>query len=370
MSAQNIFIICGDPGGANAVAPVIKLLREEKRVKIIAYAYRHAITIWKKMKLDYSPIFEINTEKVFQLLKENNTKLLLTGTSVNPVELEKRFISAANTIGIPTLAILDYWSHYRARFSNGKGLLSFLPDIIAVMDELARDEMISEGFDPNKIVITGQPSLDDLLVYKKNYSPVKGREIRNTLGIGCFEKIVLFVSQPFVDKICSDVRKPEELGFTEKSILKSLIKALENVSIRTDKKIVLIVRPHPREKIEDFICYKSDYFRIIVSSEQEARDMVMASDIVLGINTILLFESCYLGQVTVSVQPGQENSDVLPTNGMGLSIPIYHEEDMERVLEKLLKEKDLNSFNRKRELKFPRNATRRIVALAYEMMGI
>ena len=41
-----IMVVCGDPGGAVAVSPVIKQLQVEDRVSVDPIAYNEAATVW------------------------------------------------------------------------------------------------------------------------------------------------------------------------------------------------------------------------------------------------------------------------------------------------------------------------------------
>jgi len=39
--------VCGDPGGASALAPVIKVLKSERRVRLVVYAYNEGIEVMR-----------------------------------------------------------------------------------------------------------------------------------------------------------------------------------------------------------------------------------------------------------------------------------------------------------------------------------
>ena len=92
------------------------------------------------------------------ILDNPKASLLLTGTSYNSVDLEKKFIASARERGVPSLAVLDFWSNFALRFSRGDGGLENIPDRIAVMDEWAREEMIAAGFDATRLVVTARRS--------------------------------------------------------------------------------------------------------------------------------------------------------------------------------------------------------------------
>src|SRR2546428_309260 len=135
MNAPVVVTVCGDPGGANAVAPVIEALRVDGRVTVRALAYRQARALWAKRHLVFEELTEnISFTSIGEILHDLGLALLLTGTSFNSIELEKQFIAMARNIALPSLAVLDFWSNYAQRFEDDAGRLVYMPDRIAVMD--------------------------------------------------------------------------------------------------------------------------------------------------------------------------------------------------------------------------------------------
>src|SRR5579871_3003695 len=118
-----VLAVSGDPGGASALAPVMEFLRVSGRARIEARAYRQARTVWQKRGLPFTELDE-RAEPAFP----EDAQLLLTSTSLNGVDLENRFTAAARVRGIPSLAVLDFWSNYRRRFGPGEDALENLPD--------------------------------------------------------------------------------------------------------------------------------------------------------------------------------------------------------------------------------------------------
>ena len=145
-----------------------RLRLAEGRLRIDARAYRHACAMWQKRGL---PFQELDEQAEVSL--PEGTQLVLTSTSLNGLDLEKRFIVAAQARGIPSVSLLDFWSNYRRRFTSAENTLNCLPDRIAVMDAQARDEMISEGFDSARLIITGQPIFDDLAAWRTAFTSEK-----------------------------------------------------------------------------------------------------------------------------------------------------------------------------------------------------
>jgi len=342
LSPPTIIAICGDPGGASAVGPVIKLLQSEKQVQVEVLAYNEATQIWDNLGIGYKGLSgDITTAEIMAYLKKPGVRLLFTGTSVNPIDLEKRFIAAASKIGLPSLALLDFWLNYGARFSNHAGELVYMPDKIAVMDALAREEMIHEGFEPSRLVITGQPTFDDLADWRQQFTPQIRDGIRAAIGIQPDELFVLFPSQPQSSLYGDDKINGNHIGFDEWDVLRALIEALEDIQRQSNTRLHLVVRPHPRESIELFQDFRSDQIAFTVTTEGGARNQVMAADLVVGMNTELLVEACYLGCISLSLQPDLRHPDKLPTNRVGVSRAVYRYEDIQPALHELLFDEDV-----------------------------
>lgn len=366
-----VIAICGDPGGANAIAPVIEVLRAEGRVTVQALAYLQGCDLWTKRNIKFDEVPEnIPKATIVDILRGQNVKLLLVGTSLNPVELEKQFIAAANDIGLPSLAVLDFWSNYGRRFSDADGNLVYIPDLIAVMDERARDEMMAEGFDPEQLVIAGQPAFDDLVMWRSRFTSAKRQAIRNALGAGSGELLILFASQPLSVLYGTDPQNPLYPGYTEQEVLRTLVNALDHIAEQSGQKIVLAIRPHPRERVESFNTVKCRTAHLVLSTDGESRDIAMASDLVIGMNTVLLVEACYLGCLVVSLQPGLRIPDPLPTNRSGLSRPVYHEHEVIPVLEQMLLDNNARRYIQAKLSNFQPDgcATKRVVELVYRMI--
>jgi len=367
-----IVVVCGDPGGANAVAPVIEALRAQKRVEVIALAYRQARDHWAKFGLEFQALEEdISRQAVLELLYQTKPALLLTGTSYNKVNLENSFIAAATMLRIPSLAVLDFWSNYAARFSDGGTRLNCMPNRIAIMDERARAEMLAEGFDPATLVVTGQPALDDLKQWRERFTDAQRAELRNRISVGENESLILFVSQPLADLYGDDVSSPSYLGFTERIVLERVVAALDEIATEEKQAMLLAILPHPRETTEWFARVRGRNIRVTVAGG-EPRDWAMTADLVVGMNSMLLLEAAYLACVTVSLQPDLRATDPLPTNRWGITPVVYRPEEIKPLLKKfLLDETSRRSLREKMNALAPEDrATQRVVELAYQMIGL
>jgi hypothetical protein len=368
MNAGAVVCICGDPGGANAVAPVVRTIESDAQWRVASYVYNEAADVFARHGFEARPVPPAS-DAVWALerLRQHRAAAVLAGTSHNARNCEHLFIHAARRLGIPTIAVLDFWSNYRERFPV-TGDLACLPDAIAIMDERAREQMSSAGFPPERLHVTGQPAFDALGRVRASFGPDERSALRRHFGVGALDRLVLFASQP-LSKLYgpNTAERPNALGYDQFDVLPVVIRALERANERSAQSIVLVVRPHPRESAADYERFRSDRVNVRVSTDGDSRACAMASDLVVGMNTALLVEACYLGCAVVSVQPGLRTADALPTNEWGASIAVYRREDVAEIIERLLLDDGARAaaLTRVRELRLDGGAARRVADLLY-----
>ena len=368
-----VVIVAGDPGGAEAIAPVIGMLIREGSARVVPLAYHEACRIWRERGIPFTQLPDPLTEKTAgNLLDHEGAAGLLTGTSAHPRNAERIFIAAARSMRVPSLSLLDFWSNYRQRWSDAGGNLAFLPDFVAVMDTQARDEMIREGFDPVRLIITGQPAYDALASRREGFTDEKRAEIRRGLDVRTGESLVVFTSQPLSLSPAAGQGRLSAPGYTERTVIPLVLEALDGIGGETGERVVLAIRPHPKEDPGSFGIYPGRKTRVRIAGEGNPRDLVMAADLVLGMTSALLVEACYLGCIVGSIQPGLTGPDVLPTNAAGFSQGVYAAEDIKPAIQKLLLDPVVRRGLRRRaeSLAPASGATRRVADLVYRILGM
>lgn len=359
----SIVVVCGDPGGANAVAPVIELLRTENFLSVHALAYRQAHTLWAERGLEHEEIPNSATQEyIVRQLRQCNANLVLTGTSVNSLEFEKQFIASARVLHIPSISVLDFWSNYALRFCDEAGSLSYLPDQIAVMDSLARDEMMAAGITGSSITITGHPALDGLEAYRHGFTHEQRDAVRQNLGIALDEWLVVYASQPPTFSEQDNAIPPPWLDRIR--TVTALLGALATLSKEKGKSATLLIRPHPRESGDIYCGLAHDSVRILVSGAGGSRDLALSADLVVGINTMFLVEARHLGCPALSIRLSFPLPDDFPPNRSGMIPAVYQEDDIIAALRYLL-----NTTLQELPLpEVPVNASRNVAQLVYSML--
>lgn len=363
MTLPVIVAVAGDPGGANALIPVLQDLKASYQIK--AFVYLQAERLWEKLGIPLHGIREGFTNKEAEKeLIESQALGLISATSLNEFNFERNFVAAANKLGINSVAVLDFWSNYRSRFYDDDQEKLILPRHIAVMDERAKEEMHKEGFQASILEVTGQPALEEVLKWKATFRLKDREELRKRVGISSKdETLIIFASQPLTKMLHSDESAADYRGYTEKTVLPKLLKTLNRLSAEGNK-LVLAIKPHPRENFSWFKKTGDELFKILVVEDIPARELIMAADLVTGMNSILLVESCLLARLTLSLQPGLKQVDVLPVNKHGISIPIYHDEDMYTNLAKAVQKQNVDLRDKTTQLaKENAGATAKIISL-------
>lgn len=370
ISKPQIAAVGGDPGAALALVPVLKRLADDGQANVYVFPYGHAEKIWHKFDLVQKTLpASLAPPDTLNLLEEIKADALVVGTSYNGLMLEHLFIDAASSLSLPSMAVLDFPSNIKARFIGKDGRKTHMPDLIAVDSLQTRNQMLDLGFSENMIKVTGSPAFDDLASYAKTFSKAKRQEIRQVLGVGQDDLMLLFASQPLAHLLSMRKGLLGELGFDEFTVLKLITQALEDIAKESGRKVRMIIRPHPREDPAKFSSLSAKHFDLAVSNACSNWDAAIAADLVAGMNSVLLAEACHLGTIVISVQPGLRLPDPLHTNLSGHSHPVYDPAMLKPVIQGLLLDQKLRdlALDRLKGLKSDGLATARMVELIMKL---
>lgn len=303
-----------DPGGANAIFPLIDACR----------ARHHEVCIYAggPAKIKIRDALDLCSEDVESVLHRLKPDFIITGTSANDFT-EKFLWKTARNYDIPTMAVLDHWCNYGIRFSkyglkdissyDSAKSFDFLPSFIGVMDDFAKSEMQREGIPADMIYPLGNPHFAALKNRSKDVIP---EEIRSRFPQE--KQMITFASEPY----------EEDYGIApERKALADIV----GVSEQTDD-VFLVVKLHPKESQDKYREFKNVFF----DGETDAVDLIMASDMVISMTSMLLIEACILGKKSISYQPGAANKNkfILTRNGV---LPFLNNfEDLEEAINRLL----------------------------------
>ncbi len=372
MKKSKILVACRDPGGAEALSPVVLRLMREGRVELTALGYKFSEEIFKKRNIHFKKLEDFNISDVSPasmelLLDKLNPNLVVLGTSQGR-SIENDIVLAARKKQIRTFCLLDFWNNYSQRFScleTGKKFL-FLPDFIGIMDELAKEEMIGEGFDPGRLLITGQPYFDSLFELARDFNDDKIRRFRNHLNLLEGNLLISFFSQALTKTRGTDQTSSAYLGYTQITILDSLIKALHFIQSECKRDIALFIKLHPKESSEEVDRLISGaQLRIIMDKGINPRELMLSSDVVSGMFTMVLVEAFLVKKKVLSIQIGLKKEDELILSRKKVIQPVYREENLLPALRECLL---TDNYNYDKQFKIYTDSTTRVVETIYNLL--
>lgn len=269
---MRVFFAAQDPGGKNAIAPVIEALKAEG-----------------------ADVGEnVTTPDIF-----------IAGTSAGESP-DKRILRELGET--PSLYVLDFWSNYWQRFSTvGKKDFAYLPTRICIMDDVAKEEMLAEGFPAERLVVTGNPHFD-------HFADAITREGEET-------ERILFVSQP----ISSVASLPGfgAVGYDEYAVLKDVLKALP-------EHYYLSLRLHPKEPVEKYEEFLGP--RVRRAQESTLEEAVSRSGLVVGMSSPVLMQAAAADKKVLSYEPRLIGKDPLVSNRVGVTTRIENKEELAKAL--------------------------------------
>lgn len=300
-SPKRILYSANDPGGANAIAPIVEaLLKRGDQCEGLLTG--PACDSFSRRSISFTDATAMSDEALQAAFGKFAPDILLAGRSVG-IQVDKRLLHIARGRNIPSVYVLDFWNDYASRFSASDKDMGYLPTIICVMDELAKREAIEDGVPAERIRVTGNPHLD-----------------RMTEGISRDREdphSVLFTSQPIRDV------DGAKYGFDEYAALEQIIRVLP-VGLR------LAIRLHPKDDRHKYDHYLVD--RVAIADSLTLEEALSRSGLIIGMFSPVLIQAAAAGKAVISYEPHLEGADPLPTNRLGLTHCAYNEESLSALL--------------------------------------
>lgn len=361
-----VLALAGDPGGARAIAPILRAL-QERGCKLVVFAYRQAVAVFAEEGVSCQLLDEpLSFANVQALFETHSPQLLLTATSCNGLDFERLFWREARARAVPIFVQMDFWCNYRMRFENEAGMLENLPDQIGVMDTRAVREMVAEGFSLERLVITGQPAWDALLQWPIEARRLARTRVRASLGSDDGERLLVFVSQP-LEAFHRETGDTRPLLFSEHRVLGEVLQILD--LLRAEQPLRVLIRPHPREKRAALEAHAAAYAGwVYVSDDGDRHDVCAAADVVLGMHSVLLFEAALTGVPVVSYQPVDDSEQVIEPGlkSFPRTATVRSPEQVREVLRRLLAE-DNDPLGELEVQPLPRSATDTVLSVLEQM---
>jgi len=305
---RDVLVFSCEPGGAEVLVPVVRLLSGEYRVTVAAYG--HGRVRFGERGVETAEIAPVGKGDRRAIDRFRPDFIITSATSLVRDMSEKHLWESAREVGIPTLAFLDQWQNYAGRFSGptAEERLSYLPDHINCINDLGEREMLREGFDPAALVKFGHPSLAEV---KERAAALDPQRIRERLGIPADRKIFLFASEA-IREHCGRSR-----GYDQYDALRLFLRLAAASPLRP----VPLIKLHPKDEAAHFQAILEEFSTLaprVATLDPNALECIAVAEEVYGMTSVMLVEAHLLGKRAVSLQPGLVVEDplVLTRHGM------------------------------------------------------
>jgi|GEM_PF-4454306 len=325
---KTVMVVMRDIATTQALAPIVQILNQQGyRVHVFAEDIA-AKLLPEKYRITCQTPQQLSHDVINQLQPD----LMLTGTSVQP-GLEKEAIRLARFHKIPSIAFVDTWTNYDARFKDTKTdePLVFVPDYIATFDEISKQELAQLGIPLSNIIVTGNPHLANV-----DFSDLPTQDLRTNLQIPDKDFLIMFVSEPLPDKWYA------EYGYNI-PMEDEIYTTVQTIANMMHPKCHLVVKLHPIEQesqIHSAMLKLNSNIQII--KDINPYHLAKESDLILGLGSNLLIETALAGCPTYSILLQAFESDIRRSIGERFTfIPILRTEaDIQQVISQL----PLNDF--------------------------
>ncbi len=317
--AASLVALTHDPGGAEALVPLLSELSSSDHLNVIVYVGGKGRGVLDREGFQVHRV-EVQggdcpewTTYGQELIRRHGADLVLTGTSFVPGP-ELGLLRAARILSVPAIAVLDQWTNYHRRFlAPGESALDAdaLPDVVAVMDDFATQEMVSEGFPLDRLRVVGHPGLERFSRWvSSSEGQEEGQDVRSALGLKSCDILVSFFSQPISDLYGTDTGTTSR-GYDEQQVFLGLREALAMI-VREDKTSVrLVVKLHPKEFKGKYPKEEEDEFSFTMVESSGGDAILAASDLVVGMTSMALIKAFVAGKQVISYQPDLIGPDAM-----------------------------------------------------------
>ena len=236
-----------------------------------------------------------------------------------------------------------------------------LPDITCVFGKYYYDLLTKNSiYEPEQVVITGQPRYDVFYYVDKLYSKEKFLKRYN---VNPKHKIVLWTTQ------CHGISEEEN-----KKNFKAVFKTMQNL-----KNATLIIKQHPGEggkytkMIKDYLNkYNLEMNAVITPKNSDTYEQLFVCDLMITRHSTTAMEAVALNKPVIILNLSGE-PDPVEYVKEGVALGVYKEEDLKPAIEKLLKDDSELAKNREKYIekylyKIDGKATERVVNLIEEIL--
>lgn len=271
-----------------------------------------------------------------ELLSTYDPSLVILGTSENKRSIALAVTHECRKLGIPTVAVVDMAVNAHLRFrGTADWPLAYAPDWLLVPDNLCKSEYEKLGFSGSAIVVVGHPHYDHVRSMT-GLSAKKCQQLRKKLVGGDLDRRILtFVAEgkDLLNPSASTRSEQYTLSgrgrsqFRTAIVLEELLDALAQLHAKP----YVVVRLHPKMAQDDLAEFAKeiDFFSI----EEDPLEVIGASDLVIGMSSMMLQEAVIMGKQTLSILPRKEEQRWLSTTSDGSTPCVFSSSELRLFLD-------------------------------------
>ena len=327
----DVLIVVEDPGAANFIIE-LPIYLEKNGVSCHILACGHAIKFLDDRGVDFTELARESSPGKF--LDSFLPRLLLLGTSQNPDSPTHQFMQEARKRSIISAGFVDMAVDASLRF-NGRtdNPLEYVPEYLLVPDRFTKEAFENLGFSAERICVCGHPAYDRV---RKRASELNNQDITiirtELIGSDPAPRPVWLFAAEHVDG-CEYERMHFGPGYTlfgrggSKRRTDIVLEEVLDIVAVMNPRPFLILRLHPKNTNEEFSVYypEIDY----VSTGGNPLDLIWASDLVIGLSSMLLMEAVHMGKPTLSIVPRKEEYDWAPSVMLNLTPCVSTRKDLQ-----------------------------------------
>ncbi len=377
-----ILVAVQDPGAANVTAPVATRLMSDGKVVLSVLCLKFARDAFRRFRVPFKELHDFGLRQASPaaaelILAMEAPDMLLVGTNEEIQSLERWLTVTAKARGIPVISLLDYWCNYTQRFcgESPDERFLYLPDLIFIMDERAKDDMLAEGFPPERLFVAGHPYLEGYVAQTRVLPERERTRFRKSLGLPEESCLITFASETFGWTYDSSYRFPLVSGSRERTtiVLEHVLRVLSEIVQETGLKIFLLNKLHPKNRPDQFSWIEDLALPFPVRSVKRLDNcaLIQSSRLVVGMTSMFLLEASALGVLTLPIVPREIEERYL--GNWTPSRPIARTPGELRIsLQNLLENGRFNDSQilERQGVMNHRGATRRAIEKLYEVLGI
>lgn len=277
------------------------------KLDITVVAKDFATRMWARERTTFRDWYELTAkfpagDSARYVLQSLKPDLLVTATSDVDDRTDVRLWSAARALGIPSAAFVDHGVSLRERFLDEHEQL-VLPDRIFLPYQAVMNEMQALCQSPERLILCGDLHALHLPFKAKNLASGAIKRTRHEWGVRDDDVVVLFPSEPRREMALAGRQSDEyeDEGFcalAEYLSQRRRLPGFPNVVSR----YTIVVRPHPKDTPGKYHSLVDTCpIHCVIDETAESICSIMSSDVVVGLDSTVLFEADILGRPVYSI---------------------------------------------------------------------